>query len=190
MLMSACQQYEKNDDEFELEELFHNFLVRTAKAQHQRMPADFSKLGPLRSHNFSSCTKLAENIINHKTNNVSTEIEEDYDNVQTETYINICKGIVAFKKCLRGQSLSFLKKFVGYKVMQHRAHPYSVKKPGRITDEMNQVIRLIDLANNVARNKPKCRTPTCIVINVEQEQQTNNITNVSSPKRKKEEKAG
>jgi hypothetical protein len=166
-LMSACQQYEKNDDELELDVLFENFLVGTARSRNQPLPADFSQLVSIRQQNFSSSNKLAENIINHRTNIISEEIDEEIQTTTYDTYVDICKGIAALGKCCPGHNLSFLKKYVGFKILQLRATPYSIKRHGPIREKINQMKRLIEMANNENRNKWSNKKK--IVLPVEQE---------------------
>jgi hypothetical protein len=153
LLMSACQQYDKNDDELELGTLLENFLVGTSKTQNQRLLADYSQLCSLRETNFSSANKIAEDIIQHRRIWVRDNIEEQIPPTTYDTYVNISKCIASFKKCCPNESFSFLKKFIGYRVLKMRSHPYSVSNPGSLSNFNKHVLRLIEVANQEYRNK-------------------------------------
>jgi hypothetical protein len=103
LLKSACQQYDSNDEDLDLDELLDNYLVGTSREKQQLKPPDYSKLRPLQTSDLRSCDKIAEDIIKHKkTNNVSEESPEEEIETTTEitsfdTYVRICKCINALK---------------------------------------------------------------------------------------------
>jgi hypothetical protein len=175
LLKTASQQYHINEDEQEIHEILENFLVGTSKPKNHRSTTDFSLLGPLRHQDFSSTRKLARQKlrINQTTNDVSeNEVLEnisDEEMIQRntqqkqrtpatfDTYVNICKTIAAFRKCCpthHDVDDNFLTELTGFRLLELRASPYSVKRPGNIYQTKRKVNRLVEIANHKIRRVP------------------------------------
>jgi hypothetical protein len=145
--------------------------IGTSKPKHHRSATEFSLLGPLRQQDFSSTRKLArQNLkMNQRTNDVSqisiienTSDEEIHSTTQHiqrtpatfDTYVNICKTIAAFKKCCPNHhdvDDNFLTELTGFRLLELRASPYSVKRPGNIYQTKKKVNRLVEIANHKIR---------------------------------------
>jgi hypothetical protein len=179
LLKTASQQYDVNEDNLEIHEILDNFLVGTSKPKKYRSATDYSKLEALRKQDLRSTRKIVREKlkanrtknVNHEENDLSSdEIESSQSITQSrepatfETYVDICKTIAAFRKCCPDfYDEDFLEELTGFRLLEHRASPFTVKRPGSIYQAKQKVARLVDIANHKTK-RIFCRTkrPTCV----------------------------
>jgi hypothetical protein len=163
-ILSSCQQSLPEDDRISTERLLENFCVGTQKAKlYIYAPCSSDELLPIREVDFRSIHKRAIDRIEKRRPGVS-ESENDDDEMNnnntlpiitedtTPSYRNICKFIHVLKKQFPDNDSSCFDLCTGYKILETRAHPITIKRAGSTTRHFRQLKLLVDYANNKYRS--------------------------------------